>query len=123
VNWESTHEKLCVAMSESWLPLMLNRNLKLTCTAKTQQHPFHVLSLSTKLLMVMAALSGGLAISIVMKLQNVSNPFDFLFVGYLITYPLFDFLEPFAALGIPHDDFTDIAIMQFLALILLTLWS
>lgn len=87
-----------------------------------QQHPFHVLTLS-KPSMVMAPVTRGLAISIAMKLQNISNPSEFLFVGYIISYPFFDFLEPFSTLGLPHDDLIDISIMQFLALILLTLWS
>lgn len=74
--------------------------------------------------MVMAAtLTGCLAMITAIKLQTTFYLFDFLASGYLITRLLFDFLEPFAALGIPHDDFTNTAIIQFFALILLTLWS
>ena len=51
--------------------MTLKTNILLN-TSKTQQHPFHVLHLY-RLPAVMAALAGGLAISIVAKLQNIIN--------------------------------------------------
>ena len=85
--------------------------------AKYQQHPFHVLGLS-KLPMVMAALVGSLAISVIIKLQNVTNFSKFLAIGGTIIEPFF--VAP--RLDIPSSD-VDSRIIQLIILILITLWA
>ena len=62
-------------------------NLEILNTAKHQQHPFHVLG-SSRLPIFMATFVGGLALSVIVKLQNVSNLSKFLTIGE-------DFLQPF----------------------------
>jgi hypothetical protein len=97
----------------------LTHTRQLLNVSKTQQHPFHVLGLS-RLPIVMAALAGGLAISIIVKLQNVVNLSNFLFVGELIMQPFFSVMGVLPALEIPEES-VDSRIMQFLVLILITL--
>ena len=99
----------------------LTHTRQLLNVSKTQQHPFHVLGLS-RLPIVMAALAGGLAISIIVKLQNVVNLSNFLFVGELIMQPFFSVMGVLPALEIPEES-VDSRIMQFLVLILITLWA
>jgi heme/copper-type cytochrome/quinol oxidase subunit 3 len=86
-----------------------------------QQHPFHVLSLS-RLPIIMAALVGGLAISIIVKLQNVSNLSKFLIVGRDIMQPFFTVAGTLPTLEIP-DETVDSRILQIFTLILIVLWS
>lgn len=88
--------------------------------AKNQQHPFHVLGLS-KLPLFMAAFVGGLAISVIAKLQNISNLEKYLTVGRGILQPLFSLPLSFSV-DIP-DESVDNRIVLFLILILLTLWG
>jgi len=88
--------------------------------AKNQQHPFHVLGLS-KLPMFMAAFVGGLAISVIAKLQNVNNLDKYLTVGQGILQPLFSPSAPLS-IEIPNES-VDNRIALFLILILLTLWA
>ena|ERR1700722_9984384 len=96
-------------------------SLQIVNSAKHQQHPFHVLGLS-RLPIFMAAFVGGLAISIIVKLQNITHLPKFLFVGEEIVQPLFDLVGFTLQVSIPNES-VDIRIMQFLALILITLWS
>lgn len=86
--------------------------------ARNQQHPFHVLGLS-KLPMVMSALAGGLVISVVIKFQNVTDFDKFLTVGEIIMQPFFS-IPSLSSVGIPNET-VDVRIIQFLALILITL--
>ena len=90
-------------------------------TSKNQQHPFHVLSLS-RLPAIMAALAAGLAISIVAKLQNITNFSNFLYVADLIAEPFFSLSNVnFLAGPAFADEVLDARILQFLILITLTL--
>jgi hypothetical protein len=85
--------------------------------AQNQQHPFHVLGLS-KLPLIMATLVGGLAISVIIKLQNVTNLSKFLVVGKGIMEPFFSTSH----FDVPNLD-VDVRIVQFVILILVTLWA
>jgi len=96
-----------------------NNNLKLINEAKNQQHPFHLLS-SSRLPIFMAAFTGGLAISVIIKLQNISNMSKFLFVGANIMEPFFSISSILPSTELP-DSIIDTRILQFLTLILLTM--
>jgi len=102
---------------------MLNNgsNLKAVNEAKNAQHPFHVLG-SSKLPVFMSTFVGGLAISIIIKLQNISNMSKFLFVGGSIMEPFFSVTGALPNTELP-DSAIDSRILTFLILILLTIWS
>jgi heme/copper-type cytochrome/quinol oxidase subunit 3 len=95
--------------------------LKVVNNAKNQQHPFHLLSYSS-LPIFMAAFAGGLAISIIIKLQNVSNLSKFLFVGQNIMEPFFSVAGALPSAELP-DSIVDTRIVQFLTLILIAMWA
>ena len=89
--------------------------------SKVQQHPFHVLNLS-RLPVVMAGLAGGLAISIVAKLQNVTDFSNFLFVVGFIAEPFFSLAGVNILTNTTFaDEVLDTRILQFVILIVLTL--
>lgn len=96
-----------------------NNNLKLINEARNQQHPFHLLS-SSRLPIFMAAFIGGLAISIIIKLQNISNMSKFLFVGAFIMEPFFSVAHVLPSTELA-DSIIDTRILQFLTLIILTM--
>jgi hypothetical protein len=87
--------------------------------AKNQQHPFHVLG-SSKLPVFMAAFVGGLAITIIVKLQNIFNLSKFLIVGSDIMEPFFFVMNAAPSTELP-DSIVDARILQFLVLILITI--
>jgi hypothetical protein len=93
--------------------------LEILNTAKHQQHPFHVLG-SSRLPVFMATFVGGLALSVIVKLQNVSNLAKYLTVGEDFLQPFFNVTSLLSSLEIP-DDTVDTRILQFLTLILITL--
>jgi hypothetical protein len=87
--------------------------------SKNQQHPFHLLG-SSKLPVFMATFAGGLAITIIIKLQNVSNLAKFLTVGSDIMEPFFAVSNAMPSTELP-DSIVDARILQFLVLILITM--
>jgi hypothetical protein len=95
--------------------------LEIINKSKNQQHPFHVLGLS-RLPVIMAALVGGLAISIIVKLQNISNLSTFLIIGRDIMQPFFAATGTLPTTEIP-DETVDSRILQLFTLILIVLWS
>jgi hypothetical protein len=98
---------------------MSAHSLKIINEAKHQQHPFHVLG-SSRLPIFMATFVGGLAISIIIKLQNISNTSKFLVIGEEITQSFFSLSNVLPNLEIP-DETVDTRIIQLLTLILITL--
>ena len=98
---------------------LTSENLKIVNTAKHQQHPFHVLG-SSRLPVFMATFVGGLALSIIVKLQNISNLSKFLTLGEDFLRPFFNLAGALPGLEIP-DETVDVRILQFLTLILFTL--
>jgi hypothetical protein len=98
---------------------MSSTQLQILNTAKHQQHPFHVLG-SSRLPIFMATFVGGLALSVIVKLQNVSNLAKFLTIGEDFLQPFFAIATTLPGLEIPEET-VDVRIIQFLALILLTL--
>jgi hypothetical protein len=95
--------------------------LNLINQAKNQQHPFHVLG-ESRLPVFIAAFVGSLAISVIIKLQNVSKLSQFLIIGEELIQPFFTLPICLLSQEIPNEA-TDSRILQFLALILLTLWA
>jgi heme/copper-type cytochrome/quinol oxidase subunit 3 len=89
--------------------------------SKNQQHPFHLLG-SSKLPVFMATFAGGLASTVIIKLQNVSNLAKFLTVGSDIMEPFFAVSNAMPSTELP-DSIVDARILQFLVLILITMWS
>jgi hypothetical protein len=96
-------------------------NLKVLNESKNQQHPFHLLSLS-RLPIFMAAFAGGLAITVIIKLQNISNLSKFLIVGATIMEPFFSISGTLPNTELP-DSVVDARILQFLTLIIITIWA
>lgn len=94
-------------------------NLKVVNEAKNAQHPFHVLG-SSKLPVFMSTFVGALAISIIIKLQNISNLSKFLLVGAGIMEPFFSVTGALPSTELP-DSAIDARILTFLVLILLTI--
>jgi len=68
----------------------------------------------------MAAFAGGLAITVIIKLQNVSNLSKFLTVGASIMEPFFSVAGALPSTELP-DTIVDARIVQFLTLIILTM--
>lgn len=95
--------------------------LKTVNEAKNSQHPFHVLG-SSKLPVFMAAFVGGLAISVIIKLQNISNMTKFMAVGAGIMEPFFMVSGALPNTELP-DSVIDSRILTFLVLILITIWA
>jgi heme/copper-type cytochrome/quinol oxidase subunit 3 len=98
-----------------------SKERKIINNSKNQQHPFHVLG-SSRLPIFMGAFVGGLAISIIIKLQNISNLNKFLALGSDIMEPFFFISGALPSTEWP-DSIIDTRIVQFLALILVTLWA
>lgn len=96
-------------------------NFKIVNEAKNAQHPFHVLG-SSKLPVFMSVFVGALAISIIIKLQNVSNLSKFLAVGAGIMEPFFSVTGALPNTELP-DSIIDSRILTFLVLILITIWA
>jgi heme/copper-type cytochrome/quinol oxidase subunit 3 len=96
-------------------------NFKSPNEAKNAQHPFHVLG-SSKLPVFMSTFVGGLAISIIIKIQNVSNLSKFLVVGAGIMEPFFSVAGALPNTELP-DSVIDSRILTFLVFILLTIWA
>lgn len=94
-------------------------NLRLVNKAKNQQHPFHVLG-SSKLPIFMSSFAGCLAITIIVKLQNISNLAAFLTVGAGIMEPFFSVMNAVPSAELP-DSIVDSRILQFLVLILIAM--
>jgi heme/copper-type cytochrome/quinol oxidase subunit 3 len=95
--------------------------LKIVNEAKNQQHPFHVLG-SSRLPIFMATFVGGLALSVIAKVQNITNLEKFLTIGADILQPLFNVVGVLPTIEVP-DALVDTRIMQFLTLIVITIWS
>ena len=102
---------------------MLNStsNFKIINTAKNAQHPFHVLG-SSKLPVFVSTFVGGLAISVIIKLQNIANTSKFLLVGEGIMEPFFTVVGALPNTELP-DSAIDSRILTFFIFILLTIWS
>jgi heme/copper-type cytochrome/quinol oxidase subunit 3 len=96
-------------------------NFKSPNEAKNAQHPFHVLG-SSKLPVFMSTFVGGLAISIIIKIQNVSNLSKFLVVGAGIMEPFFSVAGALPNTELP-DSVIDSRILTFLVFIILTIWA
>jgi len=94
-------------------------NLKVVNEAKNAQHPFHVLG-SSKLPVFMSTFVGALAISVIIKLQNISNLSKFLYVGAGIMEPFFTVVGALPNTELP-DSAIDSRILTFLIFILLTI--
>jgi hypothetical protein len=94
-------------------------NLNNVNKAKNQQHPFHLLA-SSRLPIFMAAFAGGLAISVIIKLQNISNVVKFSTVGAMIMEPFFSVTGALPSTELP-DSIIDSRILLFLTLIILTM--
>jgi hypothetical protein len=88
-------------------------------TAETQQHPFHVLG-SSRLPFFMGLFSGCLAITLIIKLQNITNLAGFMAVGSFIMEPFFFVANAYPNMDIP-DSIIDTRLFQCLSLILLTI--
>lgn len=99
-------------MSDQFNLLTINKS-------KNQQHPFHLLG-SSKLPVFMATFAGCLAITTIIKLQNISNLAKFLTVGADIMEPFFSVMNASPSTELP-DSVVDARILQFLVLILITM--
>lgn len=99
--------------------LDLKNNLKTVNKAKNAQHPFHVLS-SSKLPVFMSTFVGALAISIIIKIQNISNLSKFLVVGAGIMEPLFYVSGALPNTELP-DSIIDSRILMVLIFMLITI--
>lgn len=95
--------------------------LKHPNTAKNQQHPFHLLG-SSRLPVFLSTFVGCLALTIIVKLQNISNVSKFSLVAYSIMEPFFSVADALPNTELP-DSVIDMRILQFLTLILITIWS
>jgi hypothetical protein len=96
-----------------------NTELLISNKAKNQQHPFHLLS-SSRLPIFMAAFAGGLALTVVVKLQNIYNVAKFSTVAAYIMEPFFSVAGALPSTELP-DSIIDTRIVQFLTLIILTM--
>jgi hypothetical protein len=88
-----------------------NTTLKILNIKDTQQHPFHVLT-SSKLPIMTATLSGGLALTFIAKLHNinVNDLAGFSYVANLILDPLF-------SIGEIHSVSTNLTILGLITLL------
>ena len=87
-------------------------------SAKSAQHPFHLLG-SSKLPLFMSIFAGGLAVTLIIKLQNVV-PSKFFLVGAAIMEPFFSVAGAMPSSEIP-DSIVDTRLVIFLSFILLTI--
>jgi hypothetical protein len=87
--------------------------------AKNQQHPFHLLA-SSRLPIFMSAFAGGLAITVIIKLQNIYNVGKFSSIGAFIMEPFFSVSGALPSTELP-DSVIDSRIVLFLTLIILTM--
>lgn len=101
---------------------MQNNLMTTSKTYNQQTHPFHILSYS-KLPIFMATFIGGLAVSVIIKLQNITTIPYALFVGSIIMEPLFFFENNFNNALVLHESTSDFRILTFLIFILLTIWA
>jgi len=83
----------------------------------TQQHPFHVLT-SSKLPIITATLSGGLALTFIAKLHsiNINDLSNFSHVATMILDPLF-------SIGELHNVSTNLTILGLLVLLTSVMWA
>ncbi len=83
----------------------------------TQQHPFHVLT-SSKLPILTATLSGGLALTFIAKLHNINinDLAGFSYVANLILDPLF-------SVGEIHSVSTNLTILGLITLLSSAMWA
>jgi hypothetical protein len=93
-------------------------NLTVVNSAKSAQHPFHLLG-SSKLPLFMSIFAGGLAITLIIKLQNVV-PSKFFLAGSVIMEPFFSVAGALPNMEIP-DSIVDARLVTFLTFILLTI--
>jgi hypothetical protein len=91
--------------------------LKLIQKSKNQQHPFHVLA-SSRLPFFIALFAGSLAITLIIKLQNISDLNNFMFVGSLIMEPFFSVQGSLPSVEMP-DSIIDSRLLQCLSLLLI----
>jgi len=89
-------------------------------SAKTAQHPFHLLG-SSKLPLFMSIFAGGLAVTLIIKFQNVI-PSKLFLVGPTIMEPFFAVAGALPNTEIP-DSIIDSRLVVFLGFILLTIWA
>jgi len=68
----------------------------------------------------MGAFVGSLAITLIIKLQNVSDASKFMLVGAGIMEPFFSIADAFPSSDLP-DSIIDSRLLQFLSLILLVM--
>lgn len=92
---------------------------RLVNRAKNQQHPFHVLG-SSKLPIFMSSFAGCLAVTLVIKLQNIYDLSKFLTVGAGIMEPFFSAMNAAPSTELP-DSAIDSRILGLLVLILITM--
>jgi len=98
-----------------------NTNLINVNKAKNQQHPFHLLA-SSRLPIFMSMFAGGLAVTVIIKLQNISNAAKLSSVGASIMEPFFSVAGALPSTELP-DSVVDSRILVFLTLIVLTMWA
>lgn len=96
-----------------------NTNLINVNKAKNQQHPFHLLA-SSRLPIFMSMFAGGLAVTVIIKLQNISNAAKLSSVGASIMEPFFSVAGALPSTELP-DSVVDSRILVFLTLIVLTM--
>lgn len=94
--------------------------LKVVNSAKSAQHPFHLLG-SSKLPLFMSVFVGGLAVTVIIKLQNVI-PAKFFLVGSAIMEPIFSVAGLVSGSEMP-DSIIDTRLVTFIVFILITIWA
>lgn len=94
-----------------------NRSSKILNIKDTQQHPFHVLT-SSKLPIITATLSGGLALTFIAKLHsiNINDLAGFSYIANLILDPLF-------SIGELHNVSTNLTILGLITLLSSAMWA
>lgn len=92
--------------------------LKVVNSAKSAQHPFHLLG-SSKLPLFMSVFVGGLAVTVIIKLQNVI-PAKFFLVGSAIMEPIFSVAGLVSGSEMP-DSIIDTRLVTFIVFILITI--
>ena len=95
-------------------------NKRVVNSAKSQQHPFHLLG-SSKLPLFISAFTAGLLIATTIKIQNIFD-INKLSPAGIILEPLFYTIKV-----IPNTELSDATIdatiIQMFTLILITIWS
>jgi heme/copper-type cytochrome/quinol oxidase subunit 3 len=100
---------------------MINNKFVYENTARGQQHPFHVLGLS-RLPVFMGMFAGSLALTLVVKLQNISNVSGYSLWTSGIMEPFFSIAGVIPSAELP-DSVIDTRLVQILTLIIIALWS